>query len=158
MTTQRSAYRQPRALALSGLILALGLSVLSGCVPVPAANMPEVMQHQDVDPAGLIADRYGIEITGLSLTMVNSAVDVRYRVLDAGQATAWLKDQAAMPMLMVEGSDMQVSHPPSMMHMPNPQVGKGYHMLLPNAGNAIKRGDRVMVLIGDLRVGPLLAE
>jgi hypothetical protein len=157
MAYKRPSLKPSRTFALLALSLGLVLAALTGCVPVPAA-ISRAVQPDNTDPASLLADRYGIQITALGLTLLSSAVDVQYRVVHAGKAAAWLKDEEAMPGLMVEGSETEMRHPPTMMHMPNPILGRGYHMLLPNAGSAIKRGDRVMVLIDGLSIGPILAQ
>ncbi len=146
---------------LVALGLGLALVVLTGCASAGSnAAGPVASQEQppDMDPARLLEDRYGIAITGLGLTMVNSAVDFQYRVVYADKALEWLNDENLMPALVDEDSGVQMHHPPTMMHTPNPIVGRIYHMLLPNTGSAIKQGDRVSVLIGDLRVGPMPAQ
>jgi hypothetical protein len=38
------------------------------------------------------------------------------------------------------------------------EVGRVYHMLLPNTGNAIQRGDRVSILTDDLRLDSITAQ
>jgi len=153
--------RVNRFAGLLGLSLGAVMVILTGCVPVPAPlpdRITPAVQSQSVDPASLLQDRHGIRVTRLGLTNVNSAVDFQYMVTDVDKAMAWLHDEELMPTLVDEDSGMQMHHPPSMMHMPNPKVGRVYHMLMPNMGNAVKRGDRVSVVIGDLQLGPIIAQ
>jgi hypothetical protein len=157
MANKKSSVRWSAGLLALGLVIAL--VILTGCTSV-SENAPDTTapQTQVVDPAKVLEDRHGIAITGLGLTMLNSAIDFQYRVVYADKALGWLHDEELMPVLLDEDSGAQMPHPPEMMHTPNPLPGRIYHMLLPNSGSAIERGDRVSVLIGDLRIGPIQAQ
>ena len=154
---------RPAGRFVSFLVLALGVALvaLAGCTSAAGngakVSVPET-QAQSVDPAKQLENLHGITITGLGLTMVGSAVDFQYRVIYEDKALDWLHDEDLMPVLLDDDSGAKMPHPPTMMHTPNPQAGRIYHMLLPNTGGAIKQGDRVSVLIGDLRLGPIQAQ
>jgi hypothetical protein len=110
------------------------------------------------DSASLLEDRYGIRITLLGVTAGGGILDFRYKVLDADKATAWLKNEALMPMLINENSHAEVMHAAGMGHAPRLVAGKVYYMLIGNSGRAIGPGDPVAVVIGNLRVGPIAAQ
>jgi hypothetical protein len=65
-----------------------------------------------------------------------------------------MHEETLLPNLVDEDSGTRLSRPPfhpmSSMQL---ALGRPYHLLLPNTGNAIQPGDDVSVLIDDLSVG-----
>lgn len=117
------------------------------------------MQSQSADPADALEDRYGIRIIQLALINVGAMVDFQYLVSDAEKANEWMHDEALQPDLLDEDSGARMGRPPwNPMNNMQLEVGRTYHLLLPNTGNAIQPGDNVSVLIDDLSVGLTVEE
>jgi hypothetical protein len=158
MANLRSRLWMTWVMALLGVVLA----VVAGCAPglggATVAN-PPAAQAQGSNPVDALEARHGIRITRLALINFGAIVDFQYLVTDADKANEWMHEAALVPDLVDEDSGARMGRPPfHEMNTMQLEVGRTYHKLLPNAGNAIKPGDGVSVLIGDLRVGPMAAE
>jgi hypothetical protein len=146
-----------RSASLQVVVLLLAIVAISACgtatVSAPVVSVPTV-QPAAADQANALEDRYGIRITRLALVNFGGTVDFQYLVTDADKANEWMHDEALIPALLDEDSGVQMGrvpfHPMSSMQL---LLGRTYHLLLPNTGNAIQPGDNVSVLIDDLSVG-----
>jgi hypothetical protein len=146
-----------RAAGLQVVILSLAILALSACgagtVTAPVVPTPAI-QPAGTDQETALEDRFGIRVTRLALVNFGGAVDFQYLVTDAEKANEWMHDEALIPDLLDEDSGAQMGrvpfHPMSSMQL---LLGRTYHMLLPNTGNAIQPGDNVSILIDDLSVG-----
>jgi hypothetical protein len=162
-------------LILCALILAL---VLGGCALVqtpaapatptagatpeaeatPAAQSGMETQGATVVSPSALEERYGIQITMIAATAAGGLMDFRYKVKDVDKATQWLKDEKLMPTLINESNGAQLIPPAGMAHTAALQKDRVYYMLLPNTRNAIKPGDPISVIIGDLQLEPITAQ
>jgi hypothetical protein len=109
-----------------------------------------------------IAQRWGVEVTAIRLTASDHMIDYRYRVLDAARATDLFKRQIK-PQLIHQKTGKVLGVPSTAKLGPlrnsnTPQAGKIYWMFFGNAGNLVKPGDKVTVVIGDFRVENLVVE
>jgi len=151
-----------RTAGLQVLLLSLAILAISACgtatVTAPAAPAPAI-QPASTDQKAALEDRYGIRVTRLALVNLDSAVDFQYLVADADKANEWMHDETLIPDLLDEDSGARMGrvpyHPMSSMQL---MVGRTYHMLLPNTGNAIQPRDHVAILIDDLSVGMTVEE
>jgi hypothetical protein len=108
------------------------------------------------------AEAWGIKITRIRRSANNHMIDYRYRVLDANKATDLFKRQIK-PHLIHQRTEKVLSVPETAKLGPlrnsnTPQAGKIYWMFFGNAGNLVKAGDKVTVVIGDFRVENLVVE
>jgi hypothetical protein len=108
------------------------------------------------------AEAWGIKITSIRLSANNHMIDYRYRVLDADKATDLFKRQIK-PHLIHQKTEKVLSVPETAKLGPlrnsnTPQAGKIYWMFFGNAGQMVKAGDKVTVVIGDFRVENLMVE
>ncbi len=109
-----------------------------------------------------LAEQWGIEVTSIRLSANDHMIDYRYRVLDAQKATDLFKRQIK-PHLIHQKSEKVLSVPETAKLGPlrnsnTPQEGKIYWMFFGNAGQLVKAGDKVTVVIGEFRVEDLVVE
>lgn len=100
-----------------------------------------------------MAARYGIHITMIAVTAAGGLVDFRYQVVDPDKANAVIHDVSLYPKLVVEDSGATLvmrSLPHN--HKAQLELGGTYFFLFANANNAIHRGSRVTLVIGDARL------
>lgn len=145
-------------------LLALLLLVSSAVVGPALACEKSVAQEGVAAEAAAKdpAEAWGIKITSIRLTANDHMIDYRYRVLDADKATNLFKRQIK-PYLIHQETDKVLSVPETAKLGPlrnsnTPQAGKIYWMFFGNAGNLVKAGDKVTVVIGDFRVENLVVE
>jgi hypothetical protein len=109
-----------------------------------------------------LADTWGVEVASIRLTAHNHMIDYRYRVLDAAKATDLFKRQIK-PRLIHQETGYSLAVPDTAKVGPlrnsnTPKDGKIYWMFFGNAGDLVKAGDKVTVVIGDYRVENLIVE
>jgi len=109
-----------------------------------------------------MAARWGIEVTSIRLTANDHMIDFRYRVLDPEKAASLFVRQTK-PQLVDEKSGKVLVVPDTAKIGPlrnsyQPQQGRIYWMFFGNAGNLVKAGDKVSVVIGEFRADDLVIE
>ena len=126
--------------------------------------LPEPAQEASVgdSAAAQLAETWGVEVASIRLTAHDHMIDYRYRVLDAVKADELFRRQIK-PQLIHQETGKVLSVPDTAKVGPlrnsnTPQDGKIYWMFFGNAGNLVKAGDAVTVVIGDFRVENLVVE
>jgi hypothetical protein len=133
-------------------------------------------------PATPIEEKWGLQVSSISLTNAEGAVDLRYTVLapektallTGTNAEVYLIDQASgtkLPMFTAapDGAAPATVPPRTVRRMmrqagifpPPPNrllAGKTYSLQIPNWGQALKRGAKVTVVVGNVRVEDLTVE
>jgi len=112
--------------------------------------------------AAEMAERWGIEVTSIRLTANDHMIDFRYRVLDPEKA-ADLFVRQTKPSLIHEKTGLVLAVPETAKIGPlrnsnPPKEGKIYWMFFGNAGDLVKVGDEVTVVIGEFRAEDLVVE
>ena len=123
------------------------------------AEQPPVYKWE-TDPA--LKEKWGIEIASIRLSANDHMIDYRYRVLDAAKATDLFKRQIK-PQLIHQGTEKVLAVPDTAKLGPLrnsniPQEGRIYWMFFGNAGNLVKPGDKVTIVIGDFRAEDLIVK
>lgn len=96
-----------------------------------------------------IEERYGVQVTLVAVTAAGGLIDFRFRVTDPARASALL-DPESLPVLVAEdGTALRTSRPPEVDAL---EAGRVYFILYPNSGTALRRGDPVTVVFGELRL------
>lgn len=100
-----------------------------------------------------LAARYGIEVDLIAVTAANGLVEFRYQVVDPDKATRILHDTDLAPTLVEEadGATLTMSAPPHQ-HGGELRLGGTYFFLMANSHNALHRGSKVTLVMGDVRV------
>ena len=127
--------------------------LLAGCGAVDTAEK---------DSGPKLAEKWGIEITGLRMTAANHMIDFRYRVLDAEKAAS-LFERKTKPYLIDQKSEKVLSVPNTAKVGPlrtsdHPQEGRIYWMFFGNSPGLVQSGNKVTVVIGDFRVENLIVQ
>ena len=141
--------RSPCLRASAALVLA---ALLGACASAPA-------------PTPGVEAAYGIHVEGLRLTAAGSMLDFRYRVLDPHKA-APLLDGRMKPYLFDEAHAAKLGVPDT------PVLGRirqtsrnnkiatdrNYFIMFGNPGKAVRSGDKVTLLLGDLKITDLTVQ
>jgi hypothetical protein len=128
-------------------------------VPVMAGASAPQKHAPTPDP---LAEKWGIDITGIHMSAHNYMVDFRYRVLDAKKAKA-LFDRKTKPYLIDQTSGKVLAVPNTAKLGPlrnsnQPREGKIYWMFFGNRGGLVNTGSKVTVVIGDFRAEDLVIQ
>jgi hypothetical protein len=84
-------------------------------------------------------------------------VDARFRILDPVKVAALLSNMASQPQLVVEGKPPLMA-PHSMMKGGRLSKDQIIAILYPNVRTAVKPGESVVVALGAVRLGPVIAQ
>ncbi len=160
------------------LIIAVCVSLLSALIPVSLAAGAEsetagsdvrsttssavTNSVQSTRQALMYRRLWGLEDIHVRVTASGSLVRLSYRVVDAGKA-ATLNDKKATPYLIDEKNGRALQVPllekvGLLRQVPTPLNGREYWMAFSNKGRFVKRGSRVEVLIGKVRISGLIVE
>jgi hypothetical protein len=151
---RRAPWARRRLLIPLGLVavVALGASI---AVAMGLGNQkPDIRDGTTlVDNEGL-AQRYGINIKLIALSAAGGLVDFRYQVVDPDKADSVIHNVKNYPKLIVEetGETIVMTSLPHSHNSNSVQVGGTYFFLLANSHNAIHKGSRLTVVVGDARV------
>ena len=167
---------QPREIAEAPAALEPVAAVAPAAAPAPvAAPTPKA-------PPTPLEQQWGIQVSSIGLGMAGAAVDFRYKVvaldkasrLSDGTTTAYLVDQASGAKIhMIAGTQEADFATGARAHSrarmarqggafpPGPNrltEGKINSVLLPNPGGLVKSGNKVTLVIGDVRTDNLVIE
>jgi hypothetical protein len=155
---------------LLAVLFVLLAAVLVGpaCASAAPADKPAVETEEAAAESSAeaevvdLAAQWGVEVTSIRMTANDHMIDYRYRVLDADKAADLFKRQIK-PFLIHEESGRVLAVPETAKLGPLrnsniPPEGKIYWMFFGNAGNLVKAGDKVTVVIGEFRVEDLIVE
>jgi hypothetical protein len=110
-----------------------------------------------VDLDGMAA-RYGIHVDLLAVTAAGGLVELRYQVVDPDKAAPLVHDPDLAPAIVVEktGATLVMQSPPHR-HGTDLELGGSYFFLLANTRNAVHKGDRLTLVIGNARLEHVVA-
>ncbi len=153
-----------RHLPLLGLLL---LATLAGC----NGNNRGYYSERPTDPPKESAEgngneaRLGIRVEGLHLAAAGNMLAFRYRVLDP-QKAAPLFDRHLHPYLLDEatGAAFAVPDSPKVGQLrttrrnSDAQADRAYHMLFANPGHFLQAGQKVSLVIGEMKLKDLVVQ
>jgi hypothetical protein len=145
-----------RATCLTGAVLLFAVGCAPAGKPLPAGPASAV---QALTPAQLL----GIEVVAIRWSAQGMMLDFRYRVVDAVKAQP-LMDRSIKPYLIEEVSGARFGIPGSPTVGPMRQtalraeVGRVYWMFFGNPGRQVKPGNRVTVVVGEIRLEHLTVQ
>ena len=148
--------RRRRNLVVAAVVLAivaaLGLSWLS-------ARGEDVRSGTDLVSMQELTARHGIAVDLIAVTAANGLVEFRYQVVDPDKATRILHETDLSPTLVDEatGATLRMSSPPHK-HGGELRLGGTYFFLMANSHNALHRGSKVTLVMGDTRVEHLTVQ
>ena len=132
------------------------LSLPADSMPRPPRHAPKqriVVKTGSVAPPTTLAERWGIEVSSMRLSMGNSAVDLRYKVLDPakaallgnGKTASYIIDRSTGKRLIMPTPPKEGAFPPTAHKL---LAGKTYFSMVSNQGGALKSGSQVTVVVG----------
>lgn len=132
------------------LILTIGCSSFSGNL----RSDPEISAES-------LAAQWGIQVEMIALTAASQMVDFRYRVLDQNKAVP-VFDRNTKAYLIHQATNQTLAVPATAKVGPlrttgTPEEGRVYWMFFGNPG-VVKAGDRVNVVIGDVKINDLVVQ
>jgi hypothetical protein len=103
--------------------------------------------------------KWGVQISALRISAAGNVIDFRYRVTDADKASA-LGNPKSKPELRDRATGKSLHVPSTKVGQMRSTgqrlaVGRTYTALFTNPGKAVKPGDKVDLIIGDLRAEDL---
>jgi hypothetical protein len=106
-----------------------------------------------------LEEKYGLQVKLLGVTAMDSVIDLRLKILDAGKASQLLEGHAKMPALIVEDGEAGTINSARMSrHGSMLKTGGMYLAFFPNPRSEIRSGTPVSVVFGELRLGPIVAQ
>lgn len=147
-----------RRVLQAGLLGAAVALQLAGC-----ASSQQVAAPEDAEDALRQTEaRYGIRIAGLQLSAAGSMLDFRYRVIDARKAAPIL-DPKMQPYLLDEARGARLGVPVTPVLGRIRQTSRNnkihtdrtYFIMFGNPGKALQSGDKVTLLLGQLKITDL---
>ena len=125
--------------------------------PAQSVNETVTQTATTVISPKTLEERFGLRITLIAVTAGGGIIDFRYKVLDKKKAGFLLGD--GMPTLIGEATGITVLPPAHVMkHNAQIENGANYFMFYPNTRNAVKPGDHVSVVIGSIRLDPIIVQ
>jgi hypothetical protein len=157
---------QPRArcIAVARLVLlgaALQMTAVAGA-RAAEASPPASNAHNE---SATVEATYGISVEGLRLSAAGSMLDFRYRVVDAKKAAPIL-DGRVQPVLIDDARSAKLAVPNT------PVLGRirqtarngkiytdrSYFIIFGNPGKAVHSGDKVTLLMGQVKIADITVQ
>ncbi len=148
------------------LVLAIAM-ILSGCASKREggySSAPERMMPANEAPPQGAEGMLGIRMEGLRLSAAGYIVDFRYRVIDPAKA-APLLDRKIRPYLLDVASGAQLGVPDTAKLGQLRTTGRNkvrpeqdYFILFANPGRFVQAGNRMTLVMGDLRIENLVVQ
>jgi hypothetical protein len=157
--------RLARQMRLRSLLVALALTPMlqvTGCstTPVVVAADPAAQPRPTAEE-----ETYGIRVEGLRLSAAGSMLDFRYRVLDPQKAAPILNGKF-QPYLLDEAHGARLGVPDTPVLGRIRQTSRNntilkdrtYFIMFGNPGKAVQSGDKVTLLLGQVKITDLVVQ
>ena len=159
-TTDRIESKPARPVRLPALALGATLALL---VALGAWRFsPVQLSGQEPENAATLQAEFeeatGVQLVRIAVTGGGGMLDLRYRVLDPDKAIV-VHDKQKPPTIVDETSGQSASRP-WMPHHGGSKLdfARTYYELIVNPGGIIKRGDRVTLVVGDMRLAHVVVQ
>jgi hypothetical protein len=154
--------QRPLRAILVGLMAAPSALQLTGCATPEATVAAEAVAQP---PTAAAEETYGIRVEGLRLSAAGSMLDFRYRVLDPQKAAPILNGKF-QPYLLDEahGAKLGVPDTPVLGRIRQTSrnnkilTDRTYFIMFGNPGKALQSGDKVTLLLGQVKITDLTVQ
>jgi hypothetical protein len=154
---------RPNPQAIFCAAIASGALQLAGCASAPAVSAVAARPAASEDAA--VESTYGITVEGLRLSAAGSMLDFRYRVLDPKKAAPIL-DGRIQPYLLDDAHAAKLAVPDTPVLGRLRQTGRNgkvltdrtYFIMFGNPGKAVRSGDKVTLLLGQVKITDLTVQ
>jgi len=150
-----------RVLTAPAVALCLAVFALcSGCASVPGERLAKPASQ--LDEAGTV-EKLGIKPVASRLTAAGNMIDFRYSVIDSRKSLPMFNKQIKT-FLVEQASGEKFAVPtdtklgPLRSSSREPVEGKEYFIFFANPGGFLKRGSKVAVVVGDMKIENLTLE
>jgi hypothetical protein len=142
------------------------LTALFSCICAPASGAgqpdlaaPSAAQQQYSSAKG---NEAGIRIVSLALTANDHLVDMRYGVTDLGKARKFFNRRNRIYLLdETSGAKLAIARIGNvgvLRDFPSSDAKRGYVMVFNNFSKSVRRGDKVTLVINDLRIEGIIVK
>ena len=144
------------AVAAAGLMMIAGLILLNGCASVKPVDQDPAHRLTPEETAGIKIERIHPSAGGLML-------DMRYRLVDVEKAKLAIK-RGAQIYLVDQSSGAKLPVPDMakvgklLQHPDQGEHGKIYWVFFNNPGAMVKPGDKVTLVIDEIRIKDIIVE
>jgi hypothetical protein len=165
---KKSVSHLPRLEVVTSLSFAVFCGIvltaaLAGCASTPEGSYSYGEEKTPATTRGA-EDKLGIRMDGLRLSAAGYMLDFRYRVIDPAKA-APLLDRKIRPYLLDDASGAQLGVPDTAKLGQLRTTGRNkvvsdqdYFILFANPGRFVKAGNKMTLVMGDLRIENLSVE
>ena len=107
---------------------------------------------------GMLESQYGMHVNLVAVTGAGGFVDVRIKIMDGEKAKLLLGDAKNFPALLT-GKDIVLDAPADTKSQEiRYEDGGTMFIMYPNSGNAVKHGEPVSILFGDVALDAINAQ
>ena len=144
--------------AIFGLIILFGFAAY-GFNLVRTFQANAAIPARVIIPQTTLQEKYGLNVSLVAVTAGGGMVDVRFKFVEGAKARLLLQNASSFPTLWVPGKSvtLQVSQADRPQEIKFDDNGNLF-LLYPNAGSAVKSGDAVALVFGDIQLEPLQAK
>ena len=141
-----------KLLVIAVILVILAVTGVIAYKTVSSASVKSLPSAGQLVTEGELSEQYGLGVNLIAVTAAGGMVDLRLNIVDAEKAKTFLEDKANFPKLQVEdGNVLQISDDIASQPIEF-ENGKSIFILYPNAQNAVKPGDPVTIIMGDVQV------
>lgn len=131
-------------------------------LPNPAALYPTAPGSGNTRATLMYLRRWGVENLTVRATSSGAMIRFSYQIADANKAKI-LNDKRVMPSLILEKTGLRLEVPTEekvgqLRQVAKPENGREYWMVFGNRTHAVRRGDRVDIIVGTFRADGLTVE
>jgi hypothetical protein len=105
-----------------------------------------------------LQEQYGLGVNLVAVTAAGGMIDLRLKITDSQKAKALLGDQANFPTLRASNGLVLQAAQDIASQAIKFEDGGNIFVLYPNGQNAVKSGDAVTIVFGDIQVEPIPAK
>lgn len=107
----------------------------------------------------MLMEKYGITVNLIAVTAGGGMVDVRFKFVEGAKAKALLQDAKSFPTLFLPDRNIilqvpEAGKPKNILFEDN----GGLFLLYPNSGSAVRPGDKVTLMFGEIQLEPIQAK
>ena len=146
------------SLAIIGLFILFGFGLYGVNVYRAFQNNPVENARTTIDK-NTLQEKYGIVVNLVAVTAGGGMVDVRFKFTEGAKAKLLLQNANNFPTLFVQNKNiiLQVPETGKPQNIQFDDDG-GMFLLYPNAGSAVKAGENVTLVFGDIQLEPIQAK
>ena len=142
-----STNRLPLVVIILILLLVVGIYVNNAYTASQASALPKDMVTIS---QSTLEEKYGLHVNLVAVTGAGGFVDLRLKMVDAEKAKLLLADRKAFPALFTaHGTTLNAPEETKSQNLEFVS-GRNLFIMYPNSSNAVRRGETIRLLFGDI--------